>query len=251
MFTRVLKTAANKTLGAFNLQLVRKKVISKDFVANYKQGLSLLRQNCPPEFTFSEFMVCETGGHSRSYVDAECEFVAKHVNKLKPKKILDIGSYRLFIIGLLAHYRLTTVDVRNRENNIETEAVIVCDAKNLELPSNEFDLVISLCALEHFGLGRYGDEFDLDADRKAFNEMVRVIIPKGYLIFSTAITNAEPTILFNAHRIYSYEMIKRFCRGLTLIEEKIYNRTEGHLISMEQVTREPNVYDIYCGCWQK
>ena len=43
---------------------------------------------------------------------------------------------------------------------------------------------------------------------------VRVLKPGGHLIFSTTITRARPAIGFNAHRIYSYEMLREFCAGL-------------------------------------
>ena len=54
--------------------------------------------------------------------------------------------------------------------------------KKLDLPDRSFHLVLSLCTLEHLGLGRYGDTLDFEADDKAFREMMRVLKPGGHLI---------------------------------------------------------------------
>jgi ubiquinone/menaquinone biosynthesis C-methylase UbiE len=94
---------------------------------------------------------------------------------MDPSNILDIGSYRHFILGLLSHYEVTTLDIRERKSNLVNENIVTCDAKALLFADNSFDSVLSLEALPHFGLCRYGDEFDLDADIKAFNEMIRVL----------------------------------------------------------------------------
>ncbi len=103
---------------------------------------------------------------------------------------------------MLAGYKVTTLDVRPRDSRLENETIVTSDAKKLDIPSDSFDMVVSLCTLEHFGLGRYGDEFDLDGDKKAFNEMIRVLKPGGRLVFSTTVTRSTPSLAFNAHRIY-------------------------------------------------
>jgi ubiquinone/menaquinone biosynthesis C-methylase UbiE len=76
---------------------------------------------------------------------------------------------------MLASHRVTTIDVRPRKPISENEEVITCDAKAIDAPDETFDCVVSLCAIEHFGLGRYGDEFDLYAGRKAMAEIKRVL----------------------------------------------------------------------------
>ena len=66
--------------------------------------------------------------HPKSYVDCECEFSARHLQQLAPKNILDIGSYRQFILGMLAGYDVTTIDIRARKTNVPNEHVITGDA---------------------------------------------------------------------------------------------------------------------------
>jgi SAM-dependent methyltransferase len=216
----------------------------------YDQQWEALKQD-PRGFELFQEPLFESGDHPQNFVDHQCAFASFHIQRVKPGKILDIGSYRHFILGLLAYYSVTTIDVRPRSPSLANEAIVTCDAKNLTLPNDSFDLVVSLCALEHFGLGRYGDEFDPGADQKALSEMVRVLRLGGTLTFTTTVTRAAPSIAFNAHRIYSRPMLQSFCAGLTLVEEKFYSHEKKGFCSFEEVTDKPRWWDVYCGCWEK
>jgi SAM-dependent methyltransferase len=224
--------------------------IPAEFLMKFQSGLEKCKENRRNLDVFTDFYY-EIGHHPSSYIDAECTFAAQHLAKTKAKTILDIGSYRHFVLGLLAHFEVTTIDVRDRDRVSNNETIITCDAKSLNIPDNSFDAVVSLCAVEHFGLGRYGDDFDLDADIKAFHEMIRVLKPGGLLIFSTTLTNTRPAIAFNAHRIYTYSMIRDLCENLENEESQYYSRAVGGTCSLEEVTKMPGDWDVYLGCWTK
>jgi len=228
----------------------RKPQIPDRFRREYERNLALFRKNPGPFQIFPE-PVFEPGGHPETFVDFECAFAAINIHRRAPRSILDIGSYRHFILGLLAHFPVTTVDVRNRRPLSPNETILTEDAKKLDLPDQSFDLVLSLCTLEHLGLGRYGDAIDFKADGKAFEEMIRVLKPGGHLIFSTTITRARPAIGFNAHRIYSYAILQNFCAGLLLSDEKFFSHRLKGFCPLEEVTVDPQGWDVYCGCWQK
>jgi len=225
-------------------------MIPKEFSKIYNRNLARMKKGSGPFVIFREPLF-ERGVHPENFIDYECSFAAHRIRQAKPQKILDVGSYRHFILGLLANFPVTTIDLRRRKPISENEVVLTCDAKKLDLPDHSFDLVVSLCALEHFGLGRYGDEFDLEADKKAFGEMIRVLKPGGRLIFTTTITGAQPAIAFNAHRIYNYRMLKAFCAGLTCLEEKFYSHKAKGFCPLEEITTEPKWWDVYMGCWEK
>jgi SAM-dependent methyltransferase len=226
------------------------KMISREFRAEYNKDLAEWKKN-PGGFLIFREPVLDRGVHPENFVDYECAFAAFHIGRANPGKILDVGSYRHFILGLLAHFPITTIDVRKRRAISRNETVITGDAKNLNLPNDSFDLVLSLCAVEHFGLGRYGDEIDSSADQKAFVEMVRVLKPGGRLVFTTTITRAQPSIAFNAHRIYNHEMLRSFCAGLKCVEEKFYSHRLQGFCSPDEVTADPKGWDVYLGCWEK
>jgi len=228
----------------------RKMSLPKSIGREYEKNLAQLQKEAEDFYIFEEPLK-EGGGHPANFIDFECAFAADYLRRFHPRNILDVGSYRHFILGLLAHFPITTIDVRSRQPLCANETVLTGDAKKINLPNHSFDVVLSLCALEHFGLGRYGDEFDLYADQKAFAEMIRVLKPGGRLIFTTTIHRAQPSIAFNAHRIYNYEMLWRLCSGLTCWEEKFYSHRLKGFCPLAEVTTDLRWWDVYCGCWEK
>jgi SAM-dependent methyltransferase len=240
----------NAILGRVGIQINRKRRLPRKFVEQYRVALDEFR-NDSRDFKIMEEIYYDVGSHPQNYVDYECEFAAGHLSRLRPDRVLDIGSYRTFVIGLLASLSVTTIDVRSRTSLAANEKLLICDAKRLDLPDACFDVVTSLCAIEHFGLGRYGDEYDPVADRKAFAQMARVLKPCGHLIFSTTLTTGQPTIVFNGHRIYNLKTVHQMCSGLLLEEERFYSHERAALCSLSDVTSTPGAWDVYLGCWRK
>lgn len=251
----------NKCLSLFNVKLSRTSKSDnqtgsdkKNFLKKYEYYFKQIKNNKRGFDAVKRFR-WEAGEHPVSHLDVICEFAAYQLHKEKPKSILDIGAWRLFIVGMLSHYDVTTVDVRNRIPRLNNETVITCDAKVLNIPSNSFDAVLCIGGFYTFGLGRYGDEFDLDTDIKVFNEMVRVLKPGGILIFLASIKPGRPLVIFNRCRIYNYEMILKFCDGLDCVEERYISRRLKDFCSINEIVEPgPNChfdYDFYVGCWRK
>lgn len=241
----------NRLLSRLGIRVTRAQApIPPEFLEEYRKNLARLKAS-PGGFEVYEDMWYETGEHPARYTDFEAAFAASQIERLDPETILDIGSYRLFILGLLAGRAVTTLDVRKREPATPSETVVTSDAKDIRLPDESFGMVVSLCALEHFGLGRYGDEFDPDADRKAISEMKRVLRPGGHLVFTTHITRGRPAIGFNGARTFDREMLRERCAGLELVGERYYSHALNRYCSFEEVTDRPRVWDVYCGCWKK
>ena len=63
------------------------------------------------------------------------------------------------------------------------------------------DSLSCLHALEHFGLGRYGDPVDYDGYLKGFDNLYRILKPGGRLYFSVPM--GPQRIEFDAHRVFS------------------------------------------------
>ncbi len=245
---------ANRLLSLLGLRISRagSSEIPGDFMRRYEDGYRRVQGNGRGFDSFRQ-LIYEAGDHPSSHIDFQCSFAASVVASRSPTSILDVGSYRHFVLGLLGHYRVTTLDVRPRSPATAFETVLTSDAKSIDAGSGQFDLVVSLCAIEHFGLGRYGDDFDLDGDVTALGEMVRVLRPGGALVVSTTITRARPAIAFNAHRIYDQSMIAsiRGGLGLGLEREAFFSHARGAAIPLNEVTAQPGAWDVYCGCWTK
>jgi SAM-dependent methyltransferase len=60
-----------------------------------------------------------------------------------------------------------------------------------------FDVVVMLGALEHFGLGFYGDPIDDDGDTKTMQNIVRWLAPDGWVYFDVP---CQPTYSIRANR---------------------------------------------------
>jgi len=87
-------------------------------------------------------------------------------------------------------------------SNLKSSQADLCD---LYFDDNSIESLSCMHTVEHVGLGRYGDPVDPEGDKKAINELIRVLAPGGSLIFVVPV--GKPRIIFNAHRIYSYEQV--------------------------------------------
>jgi hypothetical protein len=106
-----------------------------------------------------------------------------------------------------------------RKLNVDLEGLECGDADILNLPfeSNSIKSLSCLSVIEHIGLGKYGDSLDPDGGLKASEEMKRVISHGGSLLINMPI-GLSPRVIFNAHRIYTYDQIVDYFNGFELKE---------------------------------
>ena len=88
--------------------------------------------------------------------------------------------------------------------------------------------------IEHIGLGRYGDPFDVRGSEKAAAELLRVLARGGNL-YVTMPMDAACRIYFNAHRAFTRDYLLSLFPGLVLLEERyIYGRALCRAYDPEQ-----------------
>ena len=91
------------------------------------------------------------------------------------------------------------------------------DATNLNtFADNSIESLSALCSLEHFGLGRYGDEIDPDACYKCFNAIRHKVKKEGNIYLSVPVGMEH--IEFNAHRVFFASTIVDNFPGFDLVE---------------------------------
>jgi len=113
-----------------------------------------------------------------------------------------------FIAHLLVFMPVTVVDVRPLESKVTGLQFMRGDATSLDgWADNSVPSLSSLHAVEHFGLGRYGDRLDPGGSARAMAALARVVAPGGRLYFSVPI--GVERVEFNAHRVFAPETILR------------------------------------------
>lgn len=130
-------------------------------------------------------------------------WAARLIVKSGARNHFDIGS-RLdgFIAHLLAAgIDVTMIDIRKFPGDVEHLHTLVDDATSLhQIPDESMESMSALCSLEHFGLGRYGDEVDPEACFKCFENIQRKLKKGGRLYISLPI--GRERVEFNAHRVF-------------------------------------------------
>ena len=234
----------------WNMRLERVKKLPQEVEKRFRDQAEVIVQRCG-EFVVIEEFRDDSQAHPMHHRNYECDFASEQIAQNKPEKILDVGSYRDWLAGVMAYYSVTTVDVRNRKSNLSNEIIINQDVRNLEMADNSIDMVTTLHTIEHFGLGRYGDEFDPEGDRKAVSNFLRVIKPGGRFLFSVPVTAGQACIAFNSHRIYTMEMVRDWVRDLSLGDEIYIKRKPAKLCTEVELATSLGEFDIYCGCYIK
>jgi hypothetical protein len=126
---------------------------------------------------------------------------AKWIHLEKPLQHFDVGS-RLdgFIAHLLTFMSVTILDVRSLETKIPGLKVLLGNAQQQLIGKVEkFESVSSLHSIEHFGLGRYGDEIDLLGHVNGLRNISECVDEGGILYVSFPI--GQESIEFNSQRV--------------------------------------------------
>jgi SAM-dependent methyltransferase len=139
--------------------------------------------------------------------------VARMIYQTKPSRHVDIGS-RIdgFVAHLLVFMPVEVLDIRKLESSIEGLHFLQCDASNMSrIPDKSVESLSCLHALEHFGLGRYGDPIDPSQWKKALREMARVLSDQGRLYLSLPVGHER--VEFNAQRVFDPRTIQQEVDG--------------------------------------
>lgn len=150
----------------------------------------------------------EEGGNAKSEYFLQDLHIARLIFKNNPTNHLDIGSSVEGFVAHVASFRMIDVlDVRPINSNIPGIVFKQMDlSKPIELSSYEsYDSISCLHALEHFGLGRYGDPIDVNGHVKGIENMSKLLSKGGILYLSVPI--GIERVEFNANRVFNPQNI--------------------------------------------
>jgi len=156
-------------------------------------------------------------GIARGHYFHQDLWAARKIAARRPQTHVDIGS-RIdgFVAHLLTVMPVTVIDIRPLESDVEGLTFHQADATRLDgIADGSVESLSSLHAVEHIGLGRYGDAIDPDGWRKAIDQFKRVLKPGGYLYLSVPI--GRQRLCFNAHRVFYPRTIVDACAPLRLV----------------------------------
>lgn len=178
--------------------------------------------------------------------------------------LLDVASQFSFISFAASFYNVVYLEVRSNNSKISCEGVcnmtgITCEAQEIPVHDEQVDVVTSLHAIEHFGLGRYGDKLDYYGDRKAVAEFARVLKRDGYLMAGVP-TCLKSRIEFNGQRVYDPvdfdEMVESsgFSKVKTFVVYPPNSRPDGIIVGdRESLAAWPATHTppVYLGVYKK
>jgi len=150
----------------------------------------------------------EQGGDARGHYFHQDLLVASRIHENKPKFHVDVGSRVDGFVAHVASFRpIEVIDIRPLKSNIHNIRFIQADLMKLGDGSlvDYCDSLSCLHALEHFGLGRYGDTVAYDGHLAGLRNLSLMLKPGGKFYLSVPI--GQQRVEFNAHRIFSVEYI--------------------------------------------
>ena len=143
----------------------------------------------------------EAGSAASPYFQQDL-LIAQKIFRGSPARHVDVGS-RIdgFVAHVAAFRSIDVFDIRPLRSTIRNVRFVQAD---LMSPSADLagctDSLSCLHALEHFGLGRYGDPVDPQGHLRGFRALIDMLAPNGILYLSFPI--GRPVVEFNAHRVF-------------------------------------------------
>lgn len=210
MIKEILKSVCHY-MNIFGLDPVRAIASCRGAPAYIADYLKFRKQRPPGDnpFKYGRLYPCLNdrfggSGQVKGHYFHQDLLVASKIFANRPESHVDIGSRVDGFVAHVASFReIFVVDIRPLASNIKNIKFLQADLMD-KIPAElveSCDSISCLHALEHFGLGRYGDPVRWDGYRVGFDNLLTMLKPGGKFYFSVPI--GEQRIEFNAHRVFS------------------------------------------------
>ncbi len=217
-----IKSAFKDTVLASLYLRLRKNIAYCPFIKDYYQFKSL-SINTKQRFQLrqSDWYPCLTEKTSMTEFDRHyvyhAAWAARILSQTKPAFHVDISSTLYFCAIVSAFIPIKFYDYRRTDLSLDNLYTGSADLLKLPFDNESINSLSCMHVVEHVGLGRYGDPLNPDGDLRAISELKRVLSREGNLLFVVPL-GKMPKIMFNAHRIYSYDQILSYFSDTDLIE---------------------------------
>jgi len=149
----------------------------------------------------------------------------KQFKRLKPGKVMDVGSWDSPYKKLIPHTEYLTLDVEK-----DSKPDICCDIHNIKWKSNYFDTVIATEVLEH-----------LEEPQKAINEIHRILKSRGVCILSTRFIFPYHPVPRDYYR-YTWDSLKYLFRNFRSVEIHSHGGKLQVLWQMLNYRKTPGIF---------
>jgi hypothetical protein len=210
------------------------------------------KKNAVRDFPFGKPYPClgqkrTDAGSAKGHYFHQDLLVARRINLNNPQHHVDVGSRIDGFVAHVAAFRpIEVFDIRPLKVNIPNLTFKQVDFM-LPLPKDFLEYCDSLSclhALEHFGLGRYGDILNYDGYIIGLDNLNRILKKGGKLYFSVPI--GKQRIEFNAHRVFSVSYLMECFVGKFSVDEFSFVDDSGDLHENTPISLG-DVYNNY-GC---
>jgi SAM-dependent methyltransferase len=173
-------------------------------------------------------------------------WAARILQKNKPDLHIDISSDLRFVTLVSAFIPIDFYDYRPVNIPLSGLNSKHGDLMDLPFPDNSVSSISCMHVIEHIGLQRYGDPLDAKGDIRAINELIRVLKPGGQLFFVVPV-GGTAQIRYNAHRIYTVDMVQSLFSSLIIKEFALI--TDNNEYIEHATTEQVSTQSYGCGCW--
>lgn len=141
-----------------------------------------------------------------------------------PAEVLDLGCVGSALTGIAARlgHRVTAVDLRPIEYEMDNVRPLQGDVRDLALPERFFGTIINCSTIEHIGLsGRYGVSADQEhGDREVMKRLRNLLAPAGRMLLTLPI--GLDAVFPPYHRVYGRETLPALLDGYDILAEEYW-----------------------------
>ena len=180
----------------------RRMLHSLSGLARYRRDLAKFRSTYagPLERVPCLFDWDDEGGTTKSEYFWQDLVVARMIFAAQPERHVDVGSRVDGFVAHVASFReIEVLDIRPISTTVPGVVFRQLDLMNADTMAEYCDSLSCLHALEHFGLGRYGDPIDPAGFDRGLVNIARLLKPRGVLYLSVPV--GLPRVEFNAQRV--------------------------------------------------
>jgi len=208
------------------------------------------------DFPFAHAYLCladrfASSGNAAGHYFHQDLLVARRIFLHRPQLHVDVGSRIDGFVAHVASFRaLEVFDVRPQSLSVPNVVFRQADLMTFDddLHDDHCDSLSCLHALEHFGLGRYGDPVCFDGHLVGLRNLSRLLKKGGRFYCSVPI--GPQRIEFNAHRVFSVRYLMRLFSDHFVIDRFSYVDDHGDLHEDVPLDADAVMKDFGCeyGC---